>query len=260
MIPLWLNAARERPEALRSLRLVQVGGAKLPETLARRIEPELGCRLQQVFGMAEGLVCYTRLGDDDWSRFNTQGRPMSDADEVRIVGEDGAPVPDGEAGRLLTRGPYTVRGYYRSPEHNRRVFDEDGFYATGDVVRRTPSGHLIVVGREKDQINRGGEKIAAEEVENLLLTHPEIVQAAIVAMADEALGEKSCAFLVCKGEMPKPHHLRQHLRARGIADYKLPDRFVALESLPLTPVGKPDKSRLRQTIQNAATEADLGHR
>lgn len=248
LLPLWLAAAERQGDKLRSLRLLQVGGAKLSETIAQRIEPELGCRLQQVFGMAEGLVCYTRLDDDDWHRHHTQGVPMSEADEIRIVGSDGKPVPAGEPGLLTTRGPYTVRGYFRAAAHNRLAFDAEGFYLTGDVVRQTPSGHLIVLGREKDQINRGGEKIAAEEVEALLLRHERVVQAAVVAVADPSLGEKSCAFVVCRDGMPKPQLLRKHLRDCGIADYKLPDRFVELDALPLTPIGKPDKLQLRARL------------
>lgn len=236
MVALWVAAAAGREAELASLALLQVGGAKLAETLARRVEPALGCRLQQVFGMAEGLVCYTRLDDDDEHRFTTQGRPMCPADELKVDAQ----------GRLKTRGPYTIRGYFRSPEHNARVFDADGFYETGDLVSLTPDGYVVVQGREKDQINRGGEKIAAEEVENLLLRHPDIQQVALVAMVDATLGERSCAFLVCNGAMPKPHLLRQHLRACGVADYKLPDKFVALPCMPLTAVGKPDKQRLRQ--------------
>lgn len=252
LLPLWLAAAERQRDKLRSLRLLQVGGAKLAEAVARRIEPELGCRLQQVFGMAEGLVCYTRLDDSDWHRHHTQGVPMSEADEIRIVDADGRPVPAGEPGRLTTRGPYTIRGYFRAAAHNRLAFDADGFYHTGDVVRQTPSGHLIVLGREKDQINRGGEKIAAEEIETLLLRHERIVQAAVVAVPDPSLGEKSCAFVVCRDGMPKAHLLRKHLRACGIADYKLPDRFVELEALPLTPIGKPDKMRLRARLEPEA--------
>jgi 2,3-dihydroxybenzoate-AMP ligase len=255
LLPLWLAAAERQRDKLRSLRLLQVGGAKLSETVARRIEPELGCRLQQVFGMAEGLVCYTRLDDDDWHRHHTQGVPMSEADEIRIVDADGKPVPAGEPGLLTTRGPYTIRGYFRAAAHNRLAFDAEGFYRTGDVVRQTPSGHLIVLGREKDQINRGGEKIAAEEIETLLLRHQRVVQAAVVAVPDSCLGEKSCAFVVCRDGMPKPHLLRKHLRDCGIADYKLPDRFVELDALPLTPIGKPDKMQLRVRVEpKAASE------
>ena len=256
-LSLWLQAASEQREDLSSLELLQVGGARLPEAQARRIGSELGCRLQQVFGMAEGLVNYTRLDDDEAHVYGTQGCPMSPADEVRVLDRAGNPVALGEVGALLTRGPYTIRGYFQSPEHNAMAFDAEGFYCSGDLVRLHADGYLQVVGRIKDQINRGGEKIAAEEVENLLMAHPAIVHAALVAMPDTALGEKSCAFVVSRDPALKSIALRKFLRGLGVADYKLPDRFEQLDKLPMTAVGKVDKTRLRQRIaaHPSATES-----
>jgi 2,3-dihydroxybenzoate-AMP ligase len=247
-LSLWLQAAAEQRAELASLQLLQVGGARLPEAQARRIGSELGCRLQQVFGMAEGLVNYTRLDDDEALIYGTQGCPMSPADEVRVLDRAGNPVEVGEVGALLTRGPYTIRGYFQSPAHNAQAFDAEGFYRSGDLVRLRADGYLEVVGRIKDQINRGGEKIAAEEVENLLMAHPAITHAALVAMPDTALGEKSCAFVVSRDPALKSIALRKFLRGLGLADYKLPDRFEHLDQLPMTAVGKVDKTRLRQRI------------
>ncbi|MDM5138216.1 (2,3-dihydroxybenzoyl)adenylate synthase [Aeromonas bestiarum] len=250
-VSLWLQAAEADPSVrrqLESLALLQVGGAKLAEAVARRITPLLGCQLQQVFGMAEGLVNYTRLDDSDDKIIHTQGRPMCPDDEVRILDEEGNPVPQGQAGALHTRGPYTFRGYYRSPAHNARVFDAEGFYCSGDLVVQDQDGYLTVVGRQKDQINRGGEKIAAEEVENQLLHHPAITQAALVSMPDSAMGEKSCAFIVITEPGLKALALRKFLRSRGVAEFKLPDRFEILNALPMTAVGKIDKKGLRERI------------
>ncbi|ULR29878.1 (2,3-dihydroxybenzoyl)adenylate synthase [Dickeya fangzhongdai] len=258
-VTLWLEAVALSGDrrALASLQVLQVGGARLSEALARRVPAELGCQLQQVFGMAEGLVNYTRLDDDDVHRFTTQGCPISDDDEVWVADADGNPLPHGEPGRLMTRGPYTFRGYYRSPAHNRQVFNDDGFYCSGDLVIQQADGYLQVVGREKDQINRGGEKIAAEEIENLLLRHPAVINAALVAVPDPMMGEKSCAFLVTR-EPLKAVALRRHLREQGIADYKLPDRFEQLPTLPETAVGKVDKQRLRQLAQQRVAAAAAG--
>ncbi|WP_326510575.1 amonabactin biosynthesis (2,3-dihydroxybenzoyl)adenylate synthase AmoE [Aeromonas caviae] len=253
-VSLWLQAAEADPTArtqLASLDLLQVGGAKLGEAVASKIGPLLGCRLQQVFGMAEGLVNYTRLDDPDEKVIHTQGRPMSPDDEVRILDEAGNPVAPGEPGALHTRGPYTFRGYYQSPAHNARVFDAEGFYCSGDLVVQDADGYLTVVGRQKDQINRGGEKIAAEEVENQLLHHPAITHAALVSMPDSAMGEKSCAFIVSTDPALKPLALRKFLRERGVADFKLPDRFETLDALPMTAVGKIDKQGLRARIAHA---------
>lgn len=248
-VALWLQAVPGQLHRLRSLRLMQVGGAYFAEAVARRVSPELGCSLQQVFGMAEGLVNYTRLDDDDAHRYGTQGCPMSPADEVRVLDEHGLPVAFGETGMLATRGPYTFRGYYRSPEYNKRAFDAEGFYLSGDLVQQSQDGYLRVVGRVKDQINRGGEKIAAEEIEDLLLRHEAITHAGLVAMPDPLLGEKSCAFIVSRQADIKAAHLRRFLRELGVAEYKLPDRFQQIPVMPLTAVGKIDKLQLRAWLQ-----------
>lgn len=252
-LSLWLQAAPGHKAELASLRLLQVGGARLPDAQARRIPQVLGCRLQQVFGMAEGLVNYTRLDDDDAHVYLTQGRPMSPDDEVKVVDRDGAPLPPGQTGALMTRGPYTIRGYFQSPEHNAQAFDAEGFYRSGDLVQLREDGYLVVVGRIKDQINRGGEKIAAEEVENLLMAHPAITHAALVSMPDEAMGEKSCAFVVSADPAPKGVALRKYLRGLGLADYKLPDRIERVAALPMTAVGKVDKTRLRRHLAERLT-------
>src|SRR5437764_680539 len=143
----WLaHAADNGASALRTLEVLQVGGARLADELAWRRRPVLGATLQQVFGMAEGLLNYTRLDDPDEVICGTQGRPLSPGDEVRITGADGRSRPDGEPGALLPRGPYTPRGYYRAPEQNARAFTPDGWYASGDVVRHRPTGDRVVVG------------------------------------------------------------------------------------------------------------------
>lgn len=248
LLSIWLQHAEQERAKLGSLRLLQVGGAKLHEASARRIQPELGCQLQQVFGMAEGLVCYTRLDDPLERVVSCQGRPMSELDELRVVDEDDRDVAPGEVGDLLVRGPYTIRGYYAAPEHNGRAFTADGYYRTGDRVRRLEDDNLVVEGRSKEQINRAGEKIAAPEVEELLCTHAAVQAAAVVPMPDAYLGECACAFVVLRSPVSAPA-LRAHLRAAGLAAYKIPDRIEVLEALPLTAVGKVDKKALVQRPQ-----------
>jgi 2,3-dihydroxybenzoate-AMP ligase len=244
----WLDAAAGARHDLASLELLQVGGARLARESAQRVGPVLGCALQQVFGMAEGLVNYTRADDPPELVSATQGRPISPDDEVRIVDDGDRPVAPGTLGHLQTRGPYTIRGYYRADAHNARAFTEDGFYRTGDLVLQLPSGHLVVEGRAKDQINRGGDKVAAEEVENHLLAHPAVHDAALVAMPDAYLGERSCAFIVARGELPKARELTGFLRSRGLAQFKIPDRIEFIDQFPKTGVGKVDKRLLRERI------------
>ncbi|RPK26262.1 (2,3-dihydroxybenzoyl)adenylate synthase [Paenibacillus xylanexedens] len=244
----WLNAAAARGTKLPSLQVLQVGGAKFSAEVAARVKPVLGCTLQQVFGMAEGLVNYTRLDDSEHVITHTQGKPMSPYDEVRIVDDEDVEVEQGQAGHLLTRGPYTIRGYYKAEEHNARSFTTDGFYRTGDIASLTADGYLVVEGRAKDQINRGGDKVAAEEVENHLLAHPGVHDAALVSMPDEYLGERSCAFIVPSGEAPGVAEIKSFLRNRGLASYKIPDRIEWVDAFPKTQVGKVSKKALREML------------
>ncbi|MEU9891021.1 (2,3-dihydroxybenzoyl)adenylate synthase [Sphaerisporangium sp. NPDC051011] len=248
LVPHWMDEAASTDADLSSLKVLQVGGARLPDDVARALGPALGVTVQQVFGMAEGLINLTRLDDPEDLVCTTQGRPISPDDEILVVDSGGAPVPDGVAGELLTRGPYTPRGYYRAEAHNRVAFTADGFYRTGDVVRVLPSGHLVVVGRVKDQINRGGEKIAAAEVEEHLLAHPAITSAALVGAPDERWGERSVAFLVSTGDLPGTRELATFLKERGLASYKSPDQVVEVAAMPLTPVGKIDKQALAEMV------------
>jgi salicylate---CoA ligase len=254
----WIDAVasgqQPRPD---TLRLLQVGGARLAPEIAARVGPVLGANLQQVFGMAEGLLNVTRLADPDEIKIQTQGRPICPDDEIRIVDEAGEPVPDGQMGVLLTRGPYTPRGYFRAPEHNARSFTPDGWYRTGDIVRLGPGGNLVVEGRDKDMINRGGEKISAEEVENLLYRVPGIAQAAAVAVPDAILGERVCAVIVpAPGAAPALDAVRAALSAMEVARYKIPERLLTVSELPLTKVGKIDKKALRE-IAREAVDADV---
>ncbi|MCP3426784.1 AMP-binding protein, partial [Rothia sp. AR01] len=250
----WLDEARRTRADLGSLSVLQVGGARLDAGTARRVGPELGCALQQVFGMAEGLNCYTAPDAPAETALATQGRPVCPGDEVLVVDEQDLPVPDGRPGELLTRGPYTIRGYYRARELDAVRFTPEGFYRTGDVVVRSPEGDLTVVDRVKDQVNRAGEKIAAPEVEEHLLAHPGVRAAAVVAAPDPDLGERSVAFLVAGsgGSAPGREDLREFLRARGAAGFKVPDEVRAVASLPLTGVGKVDKRRLRELLGEGA--------
>ncbi|WP_277370949.1 (2,3-dihydroxybenzoyl)adenylate synthase [Rhodococcus rhodochrous] len=250
----WLSARARTERDLSSLEVLQVGGAKFPAEAAKRVRPELGCTLQQVFGMAEGLVNYTRLDDDEDTIVTTQGRPISPEDEIRVVDDTDEPVAAGTTGHLLTRGPYTIRGYYNAPEHNSTAFTPDGFYRTGDIVRLTEHGYIVVEGRAKDQINRGGEKIAAEEVENHLIAHPAVLDAAVVSMPDQYLGERTCAFVVTEGETPKALALKKFLRERGLAEYKIPDKVQFVDAFPVTGVGKISRNELRRAL--AATLKD----
>jgi 2,3-dihydroxybenzoate-AMP ligase len=239
----WVDQAATTAYDLTSLRTLHVGGSMMAPEVAATIGPALGCRLQQVYGMAEGLVCYTAPTE---MAVHTQGVPVSAYDELLVVGEDGRPVPPGEIGELLTRGPYTPRGYLGVPAQNRLSFTPDGWYRTGDLVRITATGEVVVCGRVKDLINRGGEKISAGEIETLVQEMPAVAEVAAVAVPDAEFGERVCLFV-----RRHPGHdltlddVSRYLSACGLAAFKIPERLELLDELPHTPIGKPDKKALR---------------
>ncbi|MGO9384011.1 MAG: (2,3-dihydroxybenzoyl)adenylate synthase, partial [Mycobacterium sp.] len=234
---LWAQACDWEPITPKSLRLLQVGGAKLEPDDARRIRAALTPGLQQVFGMAEGLLNYTRLDDPAELVENTQGRPLCAGDELRVVDTAGAPVATGEEGELLVRGPYTLNGYFRAERDNARCFDPDGFFRSGDLVRRRHDGYLVVTGRVKDVICRAGETIAAADLEEQMLSHSAIFSAAAVPLPDPCLGEKICAAVVFNGDPVSLAVLNAYLDERGVATHARPDMLVAMTALPTTQIG-----------------------
>ncbi|WP_394832578.1 AMP-binding protein [Pendulispora rubella] len=248
LVLLWLEAVEWATENLGSLELLQAGGARLKAETAARVRGTLGCTLQQVYGMAEGLLNFTGRDEPDSIVFDTQGRPVAAHDEVRIVDAHDQAVADGELGELQVRGPYTIRGYYRAEAHNRQAFTSDGFYRSGDMVRRLPGGHLVVEGRSKDVINRGGDKVPVEEIENYLLSHPKIRDVALVGIPDDAMGERTCACVIARDAAPTLAELNTHLRSIGVAAFKLLDRSVVLEDFPKTALGKVNKRELAARI------------
>jgi 2,3-dihydroxybenzoate-AMP ligase len=246
----YINAPSIGAFDLRSVRVINTGGQKLQPEVKRRAEVLFpNARIQEVFGMAEGLLMFVRLDDPDEVRFETVGRPVCPDDEIIIVDEERNPVPAGEVGELFVRGPYTLRGYYNVPEYNARTFTADGFYMSGDLMRRHPSGNYIVEGRKKDLINRGGEKISAEEIENLILSHPAVLNVACVPMPDPVLGERMCAFVIPKpGQTLTLPDLTAFLTEKGLAKFKLPERLELTDDLPLSKFGKVAKNVLTKQV------------
>ncbi len=234
--------------AARTLTQVVLSGTKVPPALFDDLERR-GLWSGQLFGMGEGLLLTTRPGAPRAARATTVGTPISELDEVRVLApgtEDG--VSDGEIGELCCRGPYTLRGYVDAPEHNARAFTSDGFYRTGDLAVITEidgERYVAIEGRIKDLINRGGEKISAEEVELLLLRHPRVRHAAVVAVPDPRLGERACAFLVVDGEPLTLLDVQEHFAQLQVAKFTWPERVEHLPEIPRTLVGKVDKKRLQ---------------
>lgn len=248
LVTQWLNSDVSAHYDLSSLKVVQNGGARLAPELRQRMREQWGCTPQEVYGTAEGLINMTRLDDPDDLLLESSGAPVCDLDEIKIVDEDGNELPDGEAGELLTRGPYTIQGYYNAAEQNAQAFTPDGFYRMGDICRKQ-GRYVFAEGRKKDLINRGGEKISCEEVENLIFRHPKVTQVALVAMPDPLFGEKACAFVSLKPNQALTlDELAGFLKQQQIASFKLPERLEVLEQFPTSLVGKILKRQLRDMI------------
>jgi 2,3-dihydroxybenzoate-AMP ligase len=235
---------------LSSLRLIQSGGQRMqPEVRLRTRELIPSAFVQENFGMSEGMLFFVRQEDPEDVRLETCGRPISPDDEVRLVDEEGREVAPGEVGELTCRGPYTLRGYYGVPEYNARQFTPDGFYRSGDLMRLGPSGNYVVEGRKKDLVNRGGEKISAEEIENLILSHPSVQNIACVPIPDPNLGERMCACVILKRNCVLTlKELVAFLMDKEIAKFKLPERLEVLSDFPVSPFGKVSKKALVEMV------------
>jgi len=238
-------------EMVEGLRCLGLTLGKVPPSLFDRVTA-LGTTVIQEFGMGEGMIMTHALDDPETARRETVGSPISPADEVRLLDPDGNKVPFGEPGELNVRGPYTICGYLNEPERNTEVFSSDCFYATGDVMVAQVIEQRVfyrLEGRTKDLINRGGEKVNAAEVEALLVEHPAIVEAAVVAMPDVRLGERACAFIATDRAPPTLAEIRDHLATLEVAKYKWPERIEVIDELPRTAVGKVAKNVLRDTVR-----------
>lgn len=242
----WTESPIAAAHDLGSVRVIQSGGQRMQPEVRRRAERVFSnAKTQENFGMAEGLLMFVRLDDPLDVRMETIGRPVCPDDEVLILGEDDQPVTPGEVGEFCCRGPYTLRGYYKAPEHNLRAFTPDGFYRSGDLMRQHPSGNYMIEGRKKDLINRGAEKISAEEIEDLILRHPAVENVACVPMPDPVLGERNCACVVLRGDHTLLlEDLTAFLAKFELAKYKMPERIERFESLPLSNFGKVSKKDL----------------
>ncbi|MGD0237697.1 MAG: AMP-binding protein [Syntrophorhabdales bacterium] len=254
----WMEAPEREKYDLSSLEWVIAGGARLNAEVAKKIQPVLGCRYFQNLGMGEGMGFWTQKQDGEELLLNTQGAPLFEDDEIRVVDENERDVTAGQPGELLVRGPITIRGYYNSPEYNRKAFTADGFYRTGDVVRIYKGRYISVEGRIKDTINRGAEKISAEEVENHILAHPKVENCAYVAMPDRVLGERGCVFVLPKpGESLTMDELNRFLKEeRNIATFKLPERLEIVAQFPMTNIGKINKKELRRIVAEKLEQED----
>ena len=235
---------------LGSLRALASHGAPLPSKLAQEAEEKLGCLILNRYGMADGGSMSMASADDPpEARHGTVGKPHS-GNEFRIIDEDGNEVAMGEAGEVLFRGPGTHAGFFKDQERTAQTYDDDGWFATGDVGHLDEQGRLVLVDRVKDLIIRGGENIYPSEIEDILMTNPKVANAAVVGMPDPVMGEKTCAYLVLKpGEQISFDEMASYLRGKALAAFKLPERLEIVGRFELVSDQKVDKKGLRRDIQ-----------
>jgi 2,3-dihydroxybenzoate-AMP ligase len=262
-VPVLLHRLLDIPEKVRnnydlsSFKSLFWGGNPVDPEIQLKFRETFHCDTDQTYGMAEGLCCWTSPSDPVEIKLHTQGRPVSEADEVRVTDVNtGDELPVGEIGECWTRGPYTLRGYYKAPERNKEAISPDGYYKTGDLIKQDRQGNIMVVGRLKDCISRGAEKINAEEVENHITKFPKVKNAAVVAMPDKVMGERVCAFVVPKsGAKFDLTGLTDFLlNDQKIAKFKVPERMEFIDELPITKVGKFEKKSLREKITKILEE------
>lgn len=250
-----LNVLEKQPADLSALRFFLCGGTTIPKKVARECQ-QLGIKLLSVYGSTESSPHAVVNLDDPLSRFmHTDGYAAAGV-EIKVVDDARKTLPPGCEGEEASRGPNVFMGYFDEPELTARALDEEGWYYSGDLCRMDEAGYIKITGRKKDIIVRGGENISSREVEDILLQHPKIHDACVVAMPDELLGERSCAYVVLKA----PHHslsleeVVAFFSRKRVAKYKYPEHIVVIEKLPRTASGKIQKFLLRKDIMRRLTQ------
>ncbi|EPW4771961.1 TPA: medium-chain fatty-acid--CoA ligase [Escherichia coli] len=250
-----LNVLEKQPADLSALRFFLCGGTTIPKKVARECQ-QRGIKLLSVYGSTESSPHAVVNLDDPLSRFmHTDGYAAAGV-EIKVVDDARKTLPPGCEGEEASRGPNVFMGYFDEPELTARALDEEGWYYSGDLCRMDEAGYIKITGRKKDIIVRGGENISSREVEDILLQHPKIHDACVVAMPDERLGERSCAYVVLKA----PHHslsleeVVAFFSRKRVAKYKYPEHIVVIEKLPRTASGKIQKFLLRKDIMRRLTQ------
>ena len=250
-----LNLLEKQPADLSALRFFLCGGTTIPKKVARECQ-QRGIKLLSVYGSTESSPHAVVNLDDPLSHFmHTDGYAAAGV-EIKVVDDARKTLPPGCEGEEASRGPNVFMGYFDEPELTARALDEEGWYYSGDLCRMDEAGYIKITGRKKDIIVRGGENISSREVEDILLQHPKIHDACVVAMSDERLGERSCAYVVLKA----PHHslsleeVVAFFSRKRVAKYKYPEHIVVIEKLPRTTSGKIQKFLLRKDIMRRLTQ------
>lgn len=252
MFILELNHERFKSFDLTSLRTGIIAAAPAPEEVVRRIRTEMGCDIVVSYGLSETspTLTMTKFGDSDHLRAETVGAPLPGA-EVKIVDDDRNEVPAGVVGEIACRSYGVMKGYYNMPEKTMEAFDEDGWFYTGDLGTLDEKGYLRIVGRKKEMIIRGGYNIYPREVEEMFYKHPDVMEVAIVGLPDTVLGEIACACIKRKPNATvSEEEMRAYIKTK-VSDYKVPDKLLFVDELPMTASGKIKKIALQDQLKNS---------
>lgn len=234
---------------LSSLRKIYSGGAPSTPELVKSVYEKLNCKFVNAYGSAEGSCAMTRLDDDFEAICTTVGQKDCPYNQFRIIDQYERDVPADTEGELVTKGPTIFTGYFKSADENEKIFTRDGFFKTGDLARIDAKGRIMITGRIKETILRGGETISAVGIERLVSSHPAVADVAVIGMPDKDLGERICAYVQLKaGETLGFEEMIAHLKEMGASVLQLPERVEFVESIPLTKIGKADKKMLREDI------------
>jgi 3-phosphoshikimate 1-carboxyvinyltransferase len=249
------RVAEERGETPGRLKTFVATGAAIPRELARRSREVLDAEVGGAWGTTEScLGCAFAPGDPPEAAWGSDGRALANV-RLRITDDDGRELAPGQEGNFEVHTDCLFDGYLNRPELTEEVITPDGWYRTGDLARIDSNGYVRITGRVKDVINRGGEKVPVVEIEEILYDHPAVKEVAIVAMPDERLGERACAFVVLEpgAELDLPA-VQEHLADRSVAKTYWPERLECADELPRTPSGKIQKYVLRERARRATHE------
>ena len=245
-----VNFDRLQDYDLSSLKKMHCGGGASMPDLIKGVKEKLHCTYYNGYGGTEGQTCLTRSMDDDETILHTVGRPTCPYDIYKVIDSNGQQLPQNVSGELLIKGPGIFTGYYNAPDENKRVFDKDGFFRTGDMAKIDEAGNIALTGRMKEMINRGGESISATEIEKLISDHPDIALVAVIPMPDPEMGEKACAYIQSKSEAELNFEkVISFLKDRKASVLHFPERIEFVDAIPLTKTGKLNKRVLIEDIR-----------
>lgn len=248
IIRIWAEVLEWYPAEFSSMKQLFVGAAKVDKSILRILEEKMGVVIQQGYGLGEGITCATKLNDSEEVSYGTQGTPVSEEDQMKIVALDGTVLKINEAGELWEKGPYTFKGYFKNDKLNSLCFTEDGFFKTGDKAMIREDGNLVILGRVVEQINRAGENVIPSEIEEILNRHSMISEACVFGMIDEQLGERTVACIVSSVELTRTD-VCKFMEKQGIASFKYPDKVILTEKLIYKNIGKVDKKTMKEMIE-----------